>query len=111
METFAPAYFDYMSSAVEADVSVQSIAAKSKARLTVLHLQRPTLLAKIFGCFKITFRKTHSHGDSSKAKVTQMNLLVMENLFYDRRFSKVAFMAISLIAATHWALTCLRFTI
>ncbi|EPT03489.1 hypothetical protein FOMPIDRAFT_1058729 [Fomitopsis schrenkii] len=69
METFAPAYFDYMSSAVEAD--------------------RPTLLAKIFGCFKITFRKTHSHGDSSKAKVTQMNLLVMENLFYDRRFSKI----------------------
>lgn len=51
--------------------------------------QRPTLLAKIFGCFKITFRKTHSHGDSNKAKVTQMNLLVMENLFYDRRFSKV----------------------
>ena len=53
------------------------------------HLQRPTLLAKIFGCFKITFRKTHNHGDPSKAKVTQMNLLVMENLFYDRRFSKV----------------------
>ncbi|KZT72925.1 hypothetical protein DAEQUDRAFT_722557 [Daedalea quercina L-15889] len=69
METFGPAYFDYMSSAVEAD--------------------RPTLLAKIFGCFKITFRKTHSHGDPSKAKVTQMNLLVMENLFYDRRFSKI----------------------
>ncbi|KAH9929689.1 uncharacterized protein B0H18DRAFT_1084048 [Fomitopsis serialis] len=69
METFAPAYFDYMSSAVVAD--------------------RPTLLAKIFGCFKITFRKTHSHEGPSKAKVTQMNLMVMENLFYDRRFSKI----------------------
>ncbi|KAH9837295.1 uncharacterized protein C8Q71DRAFT_595324 [Rhodofomes roseus] len=69
METFGPAYFDYMSSAVVAD--------------------RPTLLAKIFGCFKITFRKTHSHEGTSKAKVTQMNLLVMENLFYDRRFSKI----------------------
>ncbi|KAJ3845538.1 hypothetical protein F5878DRAFT_599054 [Lentinula raphanica] len=70
METFAPAYFDYMSSAVSAN--------------------RPTLLAKVFGCYKITFRKTGS-GDKSqgKSKLTQMNLLVMENLFYDRRFSKI----------------------
>ncbi|KAH9858260.1 hypothetical protein C2E23DRAFT_880897 [Lenzites betulinus] len=69
METFAPTYFDYMSSAVVA--------------------QRPTLLAKIFGCFKITFRKSHRHQSGSKSKVTQMNLLVMENLFYDRHFSKI----------------------
>ncbi|KAI0334482.1 hypothetical protein GY45DRAFT_1431675 [Cubamyces sp. BRFM 1775] len=69
METFAPAYFDYMSSAVVAN--------------------RPTLLAKIFGCFKITFRKSHKHQSGSKSKVTQMNLLVMENLFYDRHFSKI----------------------
>ncbi|RPD82110.1 hypothetical protein L226DRAFT_556074 [Lentinus tigrinus ALCF2SS1-7] len=71
METFAPAYFDYMSSAVVA--------------------KRPTLLAKIFGCFKITFRKSQKHQGSSKSKVTQMNLnlLVMENLFYDRHFSKI----------------------
>ncbi|CAL1694246.1 unnamed protein product [Somion occarium] len=68
METFAPSYFDYMSSAVSAN--------------------RPTLLAKIFGCFKITFRKTHKD-KSSKTKLTQMNLLVMENLFYDRTFSKI----------------------
>ncbi|KAI0361121.1 hypothetical protein OH77DRAFT_1417327 [Trametes cingulata] len=69
METFAPAYFDYMSSAVVAN--------------------RPTLLAKIFGCYKITFRKSHKHQSGSKSKVTQMNLLVMENLFYDRHFSKI----------------------
>ncbi|KAI0718883.1 hypothetical protein C8T65DRAFT_637242 [Cerioporus squamosus] len=69
METFAPAYFDYMSSAVVA--------------------KRPTLLAKIFGCYKITFRKSQKHQGSSKSKVTQMNLLVMENLFYDRHFSKI----------------------
>ncbi|KAH9943988.1 uncharacterized protein BXZ73DRAFT_86972 [Epithele typhae] len=69
METFAPAYFDYMSSAVVAN--------------------RPTLLAKIFGCFKITFRKSQKHQNGAKSKVTQMNLLVMENLFYDRRFSKI----------------------
>lgn len=50
--------------------------------------QRPTLLAKIFGCYKISFRKTHKD-KGSKSKPTQMNLLVMENLFYDRRFSKI----------------------
>ncbi|KAJ7733569.1 hypothetical protein DFH07DRAFT_134079 [Mycena maculata] len=70
METFAPAYFDYMSSAVSAD--------------------RPTLLAKIFGCYKLTFKKTgKDKGPPGKSKSTQMNLLVMENLFYDRRFSKL----------------------
>ncbi|KAK0505754.1 hypothetical protein EDD18DRAFT_1304541 [Armillaria luteobubalina] len=68
METFAPAYFDYMSSAVSAD--------------------RPTLLAKVFGCYKLTFRKTNDKGPG-KVKSTQMNLLVMENLFYNRRFSKI----------------------
>jgi hypothetical protein len=51
--------------------------------------QRPTLLAKVFGCYKITFRKTSKDKGSSKSKSTQMNLLVMENLFYDRHFSKV----------------------
>ncbi|THH30631.1 hypothetical protein EUX98_g3545 [Antrodiella citrinella] len=68
METFAPSYFDYMSSALGAN--------------------RPTLLAKIFGVFKITFRKTQKD-KNSKSKPTQMNLMVMENLFYDRRFSKI----------------------
>jgi hypothetical protein len=52
--------------------------------------QRPTLLAKIFGCYKLTFKKTSKdRAPSGKSKSTQMNLLVMENLFYDRRFSKV----------------------
>ncbi|KII94016.1 hypothetical protein PLICRDRAFT_50006 [Plicaturopsis crispa FD-325 SS-3] len=69
METFAPAYFDYMSAAVSAN--------------------RPTLLAKVFGCYKITFKKTNPEKGPAKSKSTQMNLLVMENLFYDRRFSKI----------------------
>ncbi|KAJ8514751.1 hypothetical protein ONZ45_g7730 [Pleurotus djamor] len=70
METFAPAYFDYMSSAVSAN--------------------RPTLLAKVFGCYKLTFRKTNGRDSGGeRSKSTQMNLLVMENLFYDRRFSKI----------------------
>ncbi|KAJ3922050.1 hypothetical protein F5877DRAFT_34648 [Lentinula edodes] len=68
METFAPAYFDYMSSAVSAN--------------------RPTLLAKVFGCYKLTFKKT-GISDKGQGKSKQMNLLVMENLFYDRRFSKI----------------------
>ncbi|EPQ60145.1 hypothetical protein GLOTRDRAFT_134891 [Gloeophyllum trabeum ATCC 11539] len=68
MESFGPAYFDYMSSAVTA--------------------KRPTLLAKVFGCYKIAFRKTKDNG-SGRSKSLQMNLLVMENLFYDRRFSKI----------------------
>uniref|UniRef100_A0A0W0FRZ1 1-phosphatidylinositol-3-phosphate 5-kinase n=1 Tax=Moniliophthora roreri TaxID=221103 RepID=A0A0W0FRZ1_MONRR len=69
METFAPAYFDYMSSSVSSN--------------------RPTLLAKVFGCYKLTFKKTGNDKGPGKAKATQMNLLVMENLFYDRRFSKI----------------------
>ncbi|KAF9245716.1 hypothetical protein BU15DRAFT_85418 [Melanogaster broomeanus] len=68
METFAPAYFDYMASAVTGN--------------------RPTLLAKVFGCYKLTFKKTKEQG-SSKAKVTHMNLLVMENLFHNRRLVKI----------------------
>ncbi|PPQ76863.1 hypothetical protein CVT24_008633 [Panaeolus cyanescens] len=71
METFAPAYFDYMSSSVNAN--------------------RPTLLAKVFGCYKLTFRRTGTGKDrvQGKTKSTQMNLLVMENLFYDRQFAKI----------------------
>ncbi|KAG0707565.1 hypothetical protein DFH29DRAFT_994993 [Suillus ampliporus] len=68
METFGPAYFEYMASAISGN--------------------RPTLLAKVFGCYKLTFKKTRDKG-SSKAKLTHMNLLVMENLFYDRRFSTI----------------------
>ncbi|TFK26731.1 hypothetical protein FA15DRAFT_667221 [Coprinopsis marcescibilis] len=69
METFAPAYFDYMSSAVSAN--------------------RPTLLAKVFGCYKLTFKRNGKDKSTGKNKSTQMNLLVMENLFYDRRFAKI----------------------
>lgn len=69
METFAPSYFEYMSSAVSA--------------------HRPTLLAKVFGCYKLTFKKNSKDKNSGKSNSFQMNLLVMENLFYDRRFTKI----------------------
>lgn len=41
------------------------------------------MLAKIFGCFKIVLRKAGKGKDKSSRKF-QMNLLVMENLFYGR---------------------------
>ncbi|KAF8640401.1 hypothetical protein AX17_000070 [Amanita inopinata Kibby_2008] len=69
METFAPSYFEYMSFAVSAN--------------------RPTLLAKVFGCYKLTFKKTGKDRAGGRSKSFQMNLLVMENLFYDRRFTKI----------------------
>ncbi|KZT04073.1 uncharacterized protein LAESUDRAFT_738031 [Laetiporus sulphureus 93-53] len=69
METFVPAYFDYMSSAVV--------------------VNHPTLLTNIFECFKLTFRTSHKHSGPSRGKAMQINLLVMENLFYDHRFSKI----------------------
>jgi len=69
MESFAPTYFAYMSSAVSAN--------------------RPTLLAKVLGCYKISFKKSGKDRGSGRWKSTQMNLIVMENLFYDRRFSKI----------------------
>jgi 1-phosphatidylinositol-3-phosphate 5-kinase len=85
MESFAPAYFTYMSSAVSANVSLLSSLLALANQIT----QRPTLLAKVFGCYKISFKKSGKDKPSGRHKSAQMNLIVMENLFYDRRFSKV----------------------
>ena len=86
MTTFAPAYFDYMSSAVSADVRTVTLTNES----SLMASQRPILLAKIFGIYKLVFKKVSKDKERSvKSKHTQMNLLVMENLFYDRRFAKV----------------------
>ena len=63
--------------------------------------QRPTLLAKIFGCFKVTW-KTTAYSGPGKPKINQMNLVVMENLFYDRRFSKVSQSLIGLHIGDIW---------
>ena len=53
-------------------------------------MQRPTFLAKVFGCYKLTWKRAGKDRNTGKSyKSTQMNLLVMENLFYDRRFSKI----------------------
>ncbi|ORX40062.1 hypothetical protein BD324DRAFT_254115 [Kockovaella imperatae] len=60
---FAPAYFDYTRNAING--------------------QRPSALAKIYGFFKIGYR------NGVTGRSMRMNVLVMENLFYERRFSKI----------------------
>jgi 1-phosphatidylinositol-3-phosphate 5-kinase len=60
---FAPAYFEYTRKAFQG--------------------QRPTVLAKIYGFFKIGYR------NAITGRSMRMNVLVMENLFYERRFSKI----------------------
>lgn len=52
-------------------------------RLIKADLQRPTVLAKIYGFFKIGYR------NAVTGRAMRMNVLVMENLFYERRFSKI----------------------
>lgn len=60
---FAPAYFEYTS--------------------TAFQRARPTALAKTYGIFKIGFR------NGVTGRSMHMNVLVQENLFYGRHFSKV----------------------
>ncbi|KDN36771.1 hypothetical protein K437DRAFT_260021 [Tilletiaria anomala UBC 951] len=60
---FAPAYFDYIANCFYRD--------------------RPTTLAKIFGCFRIGFKNPQT------GKTLKMDCLVMENLFYGREMSKI----------------------
>ena len=85
MTTFAPAYFDYMSSAVSADVRTVTLTNES----SLMASQRPILLAKIFGIYKLVFKKVAKDKERSvKSKHTQMNLLVMENLFYKQKVSR-----------------------
>jgi 1-phosphatidylinositol-3-phosphate 5-kinase len=60
---FAPAYFEYTSTAFER--------------------QRPTALAKTYGIFKIGYR------NGVTGRTMHMNVLVQENLFYGRHFTKI----------------------
>ncbi|KAH7107138.1 hypothetical protein BKA62DRAFT_765689 [Auriculariales sp. MPI-PUGE-AT-0066] len=68
--TFAPAYFEYMTSAITSG--------------------RPTLLAKIFGVFRITIRMLISpSGGRPVLKTKRLQLCIMENLFYSRKFTTI----------------------
>ena len=72
---FAPAYFDYMRSVIETKVF--------QFGSTIIDTQRPTVLAKTYGLFKISYR------NGVTGRTLKMNLIVMENLFYERQFQKV----------------------
>ncbi|EPX74078.1 1-phosphatidylinositol-3-phosphate 5-kinase Fab1 [Schizosaccharomyces octosporus yFS286] len=61
--SFAPAYFDYMSK-------------------VVFH-ELPTTLTKIFGFYHVDIR------NPSTGKVCKLDIMVMENLFYDRKPSRI----------------------
>lgn len=61
---FAPAYFQYMSEAFFSEL--------------------PTVLAKIFGFYSIGYK------NSATGKSMRMDVLVMENLFYQRNVKKVS---------------------
>ncbi|KAJ3079205.1 1-phosphatidylinositol-3-phosphate 5-kinase, partial [Quaeritorhiza haematococci] len=60
---FAPMYFEYMSQAFFHEL--------------------PTVLAKIFGFYRIGFK------NPTTGKSMKMDLLVMENLFYERKISRI----------------------
>ncbi|KAI8360868.1 hypothetical protein EDC96DRAFT_553791 [Choanephora cucurbitarum] len=60
---FAPAYFQYMSEAFFSEL--------------------PTVLAKIFGFYSIGYK------NSSTGKSMRMDVLIMENLFYQRNIKKI----------------------
>lgn len=60
---FAPAYFDYMSKA--------------------LFQKLPTVLTKIFGFYRISYK------NSVTGKSVRLDCFVMENLFYDRKFKHI----------------------
>jgi 1-phosphatidylinositol-3-phosphate 5-kinase len=84
METICPPYFSYMSSVISTNVST----VMRLAYCIPVHycFQRFNLLAKMLGCYKVTF---HYASAGKKSKATQMNLLILENVLYDRQFSKV----------------------
>eukprot|EP00835_Amoeboradix_gromovi_P002418 NODE_137_length_18042_cov_0.768823.p1 type:complete len:1367 gc:universal NODE_137_length_18042_cov_0.768823:13523-9423(-) len=60
---FAPFYFEYM----------------SRATLYAL----PTVLAKIFGCYKINYKNT------TTGQTNKLNVVVMENIFYNCKVNKI----------------------
>ncbi|KZO89685.1 hypothetical protein CALVIDRAFT_603485 [Calocera viscosa TUFC12733] len=63
MTKFAPKYFEYMSNAFS--------------------MKKPSVLAKVLGFYKIGYKNPNT------GRAMRLNLLVMENVFYERRFSKI----------------------
>jgi 1-phosphatidylinositol-3-phosphate 5-kinase len=80
---FAPSYFEYMKQSIQHNVSLGIFVRTSLVLSAFPFLQRPTALAKIYGCFKIGYNNT------TTGKAMRMNVVIMENLFYERRFDRV----------------------
>lgn len=78
---FAPAYFEYMSKAIFHGVCNLVIPSILQSDLTLR--QVPTLLAKIFGFYRIGLRNT------ATGKTMRIDVLLMENLFYERKFDRI----------------------
>lgn len=75
---FAPAYFQYM-----ADALFQGVRGffplPSALRFDLFCTQKPTVLAKVFGIYRISLGKHYRNVD----------FLVMENLFYGRQLKQI----------------------
>jgi 1-phosphatidylinositol-3-phosphate 5-kinase len=82
---FAPSYFDYMRQTLAHGVSdgARTLLRGSLELICTTPIQRPTCLAKIYGFFKIGYR------NATTGRSLRMNVLIMENLFYERRFDRV----------------------
>ena len=61
--------------------------------------QTPSLLAKIYGVYEIAYR------NNATGKTFKQDVLVMENLFYNRKISKVSRLYIRAATLSHAALT------
>lgn len=60
---FSPSYFEYMSQTFFHDL--------------------PTVMAKLFGVYRISYRHPQTN------RVLKVDVLVMENLFYERKISRI----------------------
>lgn len=90
---FAPSYFEYMAQAFFHVVSLNpyniSVTLKSLTFFFFFFLQLPTVLAKIFGFYQIQIRNPIT------GKTIKMDLIVMENLFYNRKMNRVSCVLLS----------------
>lgn len=87
---FAPKYFEYMSRAFFQDVRRSFYTAHCRPASAdgsptcfacPAHFQLPTVLAKILGVFRISFRNAAT-GNNKK-----LDVLVMENIFYNKNIT------------------------
>ena len=87
-EDFAPRYLEYVTKALEEKVNSNSVVVVVCCcclllLCSVLILQRPLALAKIFGAYSIGFKNSRT-GHSKR-----MDVVVMENLLYGHNISRV----------------------